>query len=403
MMKWEETLKEWIRKNALLFGYLAVALLGVFLRWSYLPMLSADLKWMNASWFAAIKAGGMGSVLDPQLQYTYSPLHLYVWTLAARLFGSFNTHLVLKGVSFAMEAVLIAACFGVILRLTKHSLYRFIGFAMLCLNPVLLWNVAGWGQTDAGFAGMCMLSVLLLMEEKPQWGLAALGVALAWKLQAIFILPLFMYAWFQSPKKFSILWFLLVPAIWVGSGVPMVLVGASPLYAAEIYFGQTGMYTQITYNYPNLYAIMGEAVGQEAMYDGMFSRTGMVMLIALLGGMAVWLMQRRMVLREKSTWVLLGAWCVITCVFFLPRMHERYAIVGELLLLCWAVWLAKPRGMVYVIWSVIPVLSAYAEYLLKEPFFPLQLGGVMNLVLVAALTWETVQALQKDNSAVQTV
>lgn len=399
MMKWEQTLKEWIRKNALLFGYIAVAVLGLFLRYSYLPMLSADLEFMNSSWFEAIKAGGMGAVLDPQLQYTYSPLHLYVWTLAAKLFSSFNTQMVLKMVSFGMEAILLAACFLIILRLTKHSLYRFIGFAMLCLNPVLLWNVAGWGQTDAGFAGMCLLAVLLLMDEKPQWGLAALGVALAWKLQAIFILPLFMYAWFQHPKKFSLLWFLLVPAIWVGSGIPMVLVGASPLYAMEIYFGQTGMYAEITYNAPNLYAIMGEAVGRKPMIDGMVSRTGMAMLIALLGGMAVWMMHRRIVLKDKPAIVLLGAWCVMVCVFFLPRMHERYAIVGELLLLCWAVWLAKPRGFIYVVWSVIPVLSAYAEYLLRYPFFPLQLGGVMNLILIAALTWETVQAIRTQPRA----
>ena len=394
MMKWEESLKEWIRKNAVLFGYLAVAALGLFLRYSYLPMLSADLEFMNSSWFEAIKTGGMGAVLDPELLYTYSPLHLYVWTLAARLFGGFNTQMVLKMVSFGMEAVLLVSCFVLILRLTRSRLYRFIGFTMLSLNPILLWNVAGWGQTDAGFAGMCVLAVLLLVDEKPEWGLAALGVALAWKLQAIFILPLFMYAWFQSPKKFSILWFLLVPAIWVGSGVPMVTVGASPLYAFEIYFGQTGMYTEITYNAPNLYAIMGNSIGKKPMIDGMMGRTGMAMVIALLGAMAVWMMHRRIELRDKQVVVLLGAWCVFVCMFFLPRMHERYAIVGEMLLLCWAVWLAKPRGFVYVAWSVIPTLSAYAEYLLREPFFPLQLGGVMNLILVMAITWEVVQAVR---------
>ena len=139
---------------------------------------------------------------------------------------------------------------------------------------------------------------------------------------------------------------------------------------------------------------MGEAVGQNTMVDGMISRTGMAMLIALLGGLAVWMMTRRISLEGKSFIVLLGAWCVITCVFFLPRMHERYAIVGELLLLCWAIALARPRGWIYLVWSVIPVLSAYAEYLLRKPFFPLQVGGAMNLLLVAALTWELVQSLK---------
>lgn len=393
-MRWEENLKEWIRKNALLFGYLALAALGLFLRYSYLPMLSADVEFINTVWFEGIKSGGMSAVLDPQLQFNYTPMHLYLWMLAAQLLGSLDTVLALKIVCLCSEAVLLVGCFLIIRRLTANRLHRLMGFGALMLNPVLLWNAAGWGQMDVTFASMSILAVWLLMNEKPQWGLAALGVALAFKMQAAFILPLFMYAWFQSPKKFSIFWFLLVPGIWIASGIPMVLVGASPLYAVQTYFGQTGLYSEVTYNYPNIYAIMGQAIGQKSMVDGMISRTGLAMAIALFGGLAVWMLQRRIVLKDKPLIVLLGAWCVLIAVFFLPRMHERYAIVGELLLLCWAVWLARPRGAVYVVLSVLPILSAYSQYLLQKPFFSLQLGGAMNLLLVAALTWELVQALR---------
>lgn len=393
-MRWEENLKEWIRKNALLFGYLALAVLGLFLRYSYLPMLSADVEFINTVWFEGIKSRGMSAVLDPQLQFNYTPMHLYLWMLAARLFGSLDTVLALKIVCLCSEAILLVCCFGVICCLTANRLRRFMGFGALMLNPVLLLNAAGWGQMDVTFAGMSILAVWLLMNEKPQWGLAALGVALAFKMQAAFILPLFMYAWFQSQKKFSIFWFLLVPGIWIASGIPMVLVGASPLYAVQTYFGQTGLYSEVTYNYPNIYAIMGQAIGQKSMVDGMISRTGLAMAIALFGGLAVWMLQRCIVLQNKPLIVLLGAWCVLIAVFFLPRMHERYAIVGELLLLCWAVWLAKPRGAVYIVLSVLPILSAYAQYLLQKPFFSLQLGGAMNLLLVAVLTWELVQALR---------
>jgi hypothetical protein len=81
-------------------------------------------------------------------------------------------------------------------------------------------------------------------------------------------------------------------------------------------------------------------------------------------------------------------------VFFLPRMHERYAIVGEVLLLCWAVWAKKPRALVYVLLSMLPVLSAYSKFLFTIPFFSLQLGGVMNLCLLCLLSWEVVLALR---------
>ncbi|MEG1676514.1 MAG: glycosyltransferase 87 family protein [Clostridia bacterium] len=396
MMKWEEKLRAWLMEHVLWFGAAAVLLLGLFLRYTYLPLLVADVEFLNAPWFDAIKAGGMAAVLEPSLQYNYSPLHLYLWTLATLL--PWDTYTVLKLVSITMEMLLCAACV-VLLRtlLPKQNkkLGSFVGFTLLWLNPVLLWNAAGWGQTDASFALFCVLALWLLLKEKPAWALAALGVALAWKLQAIFLLPLFMMAYFCGKKRFSALWFLLVPGILVLSGVPMMLIGESPLFAVQVYLGQTDLYSQITYNYPNIYALMGEAIGSKTMILGMFSRTGMALCIAALGGMAVWLITKKVTLQSRAT-VLLGAWCVLCCVFFLPRMHERYGIVGELLLLCWAVCLWKPRGFVYVLLGMLPVLSAYAEYMFRHPFFPLQWGAVLNLILLGLLTWEVLREVRVE-------
>ncbi|MEG2355397.1 MAG: glycosyltransferase 87 family protein [Clostridia bacterium] len=396
MMKWEEKLRAWLMEHVLWLGAAAVLLLGLFLRYTYLPLLVADVEFLNAPWFDAIKAGGMAAALEPSLQYNYSPLHLYLWTLATLL--PWDTYTVLKLVSITMEMLLCAACV-VLLRtlLPKQNkkLGSFVGFTLLWLNPVLLWNAAGWGQADASFALFCVLALWLLLKEKPAWALAALGVALAWKLQAIFLLPLFMMAYFCGKKRFSALWFLLVPGILVLSGVPMMLIGESPLFAVQVYLGQTDLYSQITYNYPNIYALMGEAIGNKTMILGMFSRTGMALCIAALGGMAVWLITKKVTLQSRAT-VLLGAWCVLCCVFFLPRMHERYGIVGELLLLCWAVCLWKPRGFVYVLLGMLPVLSAYAEYMFRHPFFPLQWGAVLNLILLGLLTWEVLREVRVE-------
>ena len=400
MMKWEARLRSWLMDHMLVLAYGAVALLGRFLRFSLLPMQSDDLVYMNASWFEAIKAEGMAGILEPSLEYTYSPLHLYVWMLAAALFGSFDTHVVLKLVSIAFEIGLIAALCGLMRTLMpgkNRRFHRFLGFSALCLNPVLLWNAAGWGQTDAMFALFAVLAVWMLMKDRPVWGLVWLGVSLGFKLQAIFLLPLFMMAYFCGRKRFSVLWFLLVPGILVASGIPMMLVGESPLFAVNIYLGQTDLYSRITYNYPNLYAIMGEALEVDQMILGMHSRVGMALCIAALGAVAAYLMAFRRQLDHPSM-VLLGAWCVLCCVFFLPRMHERYAIVGELLLICWALWTCKPRAFLYVLLSMAPVLSAYSEYLFRKPFFSLQLGGVMNLVLLALLSWEVVTALRNAPS-----
>ena len=404
MMTWETRLREWLTRHAVALGYTAVGLMGLFLRYSYLPMLSADLEFLNAPWFEAIKSGGMGAVLDPALLYNYSPLHLYVWTLVAQLSGGFDACAVLKCVCLGMELALVAACVATLRTLLpgpKGRIRRFLGFSLLWLSPVLLWNAAGWAQTDTCYAAFCVLAVLMLMKDRPVWALAMLGVALAWKLQAIFLLPLFVIAWFCGHRRFSLLWFLLVPGIWVLSGLPMALVGASPLYAVDVYLGQAGLYNDLTFNCPNLFALMGDEITVNQMVNGMFSRTGVVLALAVLGGMAVWMMARRARLHGRLC-VLLGAWCVLVCVFFLPRMHERYGIVGEVLLACWAAALGKPRGFAYVVLGHLPTLSAYAEYLFRDPFFPLQLGGAMNLVLLALLTWEVAHEIHAQHKAAAT-
>ena len=67
MMKWEQRLQAFIAGHAIAFGYAAALLLGAFLKYSYLPFLSADVKFLNAPWIDAIKQGG-GSRPDIQAE-----------------------------------------------------------------------------------------------------------------------------------------------------------------------------------------------------------------------------------------------------------------------------------------------------------------------------------------------
>lgn len=399
MKDWECRLQDWLRRNILSLGYGAVFLMGLFLRWSYLPHLAADLLYMNSSWFEALKAGGIAAVLDPGLQFTYSPLHLYLWLLPAKLLGSMDTHMVLKMIGLVFEGLNLLACW-LLLKLLwpkAKALAPFIGFALIWLSPVMLWNVAAWGQTDVYYTLFCVLAVAALVKDKPEWGLCALGVALAWKLQAIFLLPLFVMAYFCGKKRFSLLWFLAVPGILILSGLPMTLVGESPLFAVNIYLGQTDLYTKITYNCPNLFAILG-ATTENSAADGGFSAAGIALCLAALALMTGWLI-RRSAVPEGRGLVLLGAWCVVCCVFFLPRMHERYAIVGELLVICWAAGSGKPRAYACVVLTSLAALSAYAEYLFRHPFFPIAVGGYLNLLALGLLTWEIAKGFPQARRA----
>ncbi|MEA4927600.1 MAG: glycosyltransferase 87 family protein [Candidatus Limiplasma sp.] len=402
MKHWEQRMQDSLRKNVLWWAFAAVFLLGLFIRYSFIPLKVADMEFMNMGWYGAIKSGGMANALAPQYQWTYSPLHLYLWALAARLLPHADDLLVLKGVSFLMEAGLMVACgllAWAVLPPRRRKFGFFVTMSVLWLSPILVLNVAGWGQTDASYVALSVLSLWLLIRDRPAWAMVSFGLALAFKLQAIFLLPVLLIAYFCRDKKFSVLWFLLIPAVWVATGLPMVLLGESPLYAVTVYLGQTSLYVEATFNCPNLFALLGDALTSKSMILGMWQRYGLVLALFALGGMAAWLLYSRKRISD-ATLPLLGAWCVLACLFFLPRMHERYGMVGEVLLILWAVQLWKPRGFAYVVLGTLPTVSAYCQYMFRYPIFSLQCGAVFNLVLLALLTWEAVRQVNTDTEAV---
>ena len=108
-----------------------------------------------------------------------------------------STYTALKGCSLLFEVLNLIVVYSLLktaLPKEKQSWGCFLGCALVWLSPVMLWNVAGWGQTDIFYTLFALLAVLLLLKDKPQWGLVCLGVSLAWKLQAVFLLPLFLIA-----------------------------------------------------------------------------------------------------------------------------------------------------------------------------------------------------------------
>jgi len=199
-----------------------------------------------------------------------------------------------------------------------------------------------------------------------------------------------MILYFCYEKKFSILWFLLIPAVWLAVRIPMQLIDGGTASAAEFLSAQTGAYAKATMNAPNLHALLNEAVKSPLLVMVKWERYSIILTFTILLAMAAWMILKKMKL-DSQTALLLGAWSVLVCVFFLPHMHERYGIVGEILLLLWAVVLWKPRGFLYALLSLLPVASAYCKYVLDREIFSLQLGGALNLIVIVALTWEMIR------------
>ena len=393
MNAWEDRFKTFVRKNILWMAFAAVFLFGAFMRFTLRSYIVPDMMADYIPWMQALQSGGMQQLLAEFSPFPYSAIHVYIWALVARVFPNADPLLLLKGVVIFFDAAQIAVgCLLIweLLPRARKLTGLFTAFTLLWINPILLLNAAAWGQTDVMYLGFSLLSLLLLFKQKPALSMLSFGLAVAFKLQAVFLLPALLILYFCFEKKFSILWFLLIPAVWLLARIPLQLMDGNAASGMEFLTTQTNSYSKATMNAPNLHAMLSEAVKSPLLTMVKWERYSIILTVTALGSMAAWMIKKKIKL-DKQTALLLSAWCVLTCVFLLPHMHERYGIVGEILLLLWAVLLWKPRGFLYVLLSMLPVASAYCNYVLDREIFSLQFGGAMNFVLIIALTWEMIR------------
>ncbi|MEG0742602.1 MAG: hypothetical protein RR521_10235 [Clostridia bacterium] len=383
-MKWEASLHDGLRKQILWVGVAMAALLGALARYAFIPFEIAD-NVLYQNWYRAAVENGLAAIAETS---DYNALYLYLVTLVAKL--GLAPMLAVKLIALGMEGLLIGSlCLLVheIAPAAKKQLCTALCFILCCLNPAFMLNAAAWGQPDAGYVGLSVLSIWALTRGRSKTAMVFLGLALCLKLQALFLIPAY-FIYYLLTKKIRLWEFFLIPALLLLSGLPMALVGKSPFFAVTCYFTQMHGFTALTMNMPNLYAILCNAKEPfQAAVEDFATLYGMALTAAALGGLLVWLVRGGARLNASAS-VLLGAWCVLCCGFFLPRMHERYAMVGEVLLLCWAICECKPRGFAYLLLGLLPTLSAYMTYLFHMPLFPLGMGGLMNLLLLCALTRE---------------
>ena len=110
---------------------------------------------------------------------------------------------------------------------------------------------------------MALLGVYWAMEGRPVLGMAAIAISFAFKLQAVFIMPVFVLLLIAKRVK---LWhFLVFPAVYVLLMLPAVIAGRPLLDTITLYFDQMGSVgSGLNYNSPSVYARSEERrVGKE--------------------------------------------------------------------------------------------------------------------------------------------
>ena len=369
----------WLRRPGPLLTMGVAAALAV--RYPLLSFESGDYVHHLRPWYDFIQANGYFSALGERF-HNYPPAYLYVLAATAKFLSWLPAIVAIKSTSIAADfalAFLVGKCVAV--AHPRSATMPALAFVATLLAPTVVLNSAMWGQCDAIFTSFLVASLHCLLVGRQGWACAALGMALAFKPQAMFLAPLFL--WLLAGKAVDWRCFLLTPAVVLASFVPAWLLGmplAGPLLWS--YGHLITKSSQLTANAPNLYVWIAGPMGDE--YALWVHGAGVLLAAALVVAVA-WVVRRarRGLAGRGELVVLLGTFSVLLLPYVLPRMHDRHFFAADVFAIVLAFF--RPAAYAYVPLVVGSVsLAAYFPFLFGEwPAPPELLAAVLLAVLVA--------------------
>ncbi|MEA5153643.1 hypothetical protein [Raineyella sp.] len=343
----------WSRAAAVTIAVLIV-LLAVALRWSLRSFVSRDMSNFVVPWYDYLRQHGISAFGQGFTNYSFPyPFLLYI---VSRFPLSAVTGI--KVISAVFD-LLLAGVAALLVRQLTGSAARgaAAGLAMLFLPTVLL-NSAVWGQCDSIYTTFGLAAVYLGLRGRGNVAWALMGVALAFKLQAIFFLPVLVLLWLRRRTA----WY--APAFaalaWLVLSVPPVFFGRSPGETLGVYLSQADYYQWLAAGLPNLYAwIPGADFAMFKTAGNFFSLAlmGLLLLVALLAPG-----------QDAKGVVLFGAVAAATAVYTIPQMHERYTFVYEVLVLILV--MVVPRHLWLLGTSQAAALYGYSGFLMDRALVP---------------------------------
>lgn len=369
---------------------------ALYLRLLCLDHQTHDYYTFLANWAAFFRDnGGFSAVKLPVGDYN-TP---YLYFLAAISYLPIPDLYLIKIFSILCDVLL--AWSG--LRLSRQfcredSPAPLVCFVLLLLLPTVVLNGACWGQCDTLYAALTLLALSSALEGRPKTSVLLLAFAFSFKLQAIFLIPLWCAFWFTGRVKFRHLF--LFPAGYAATILPALALGKPLGDILGVYWNQVGEYTSsLAYNASSIFSFLPY---QAEVNMTLAARLGIAAAFALVLVLLGLLFRRR---GSVTPGLLLSAAAVmaIGVPFFLPYMHDRYFMLAGAVTLVWAC--TDRRRLPIALLTELSSLSCYSTYLRLRYTLPIHLGGqtfVMAFeaaLMLTALVWSLTVFIRRWKAA----
>jgi Gpi18-like mannosyltransferase len=363
----------------------------ILVRLSVFDYITLDYENFLSPWVQFYREnGGFAGLGTAQGNYNVPYL---TWLALFSYFPIFDLYLI-KLLSLIFDAVLAYFLFKLASLLTDSPGGRVVCFLTAMVLPTVILNGAVWGQCDSIYAAFCAGALYFALREpktmklRRNWvrinsivAYAFAAIALSYKLQAIFVMPVIIPLLIAKKVRLKYLW--VFPAVYIISVSPALLAGRGFIDTLTIYISEAGSVGDgLNYNSPSFFALRWNWPNPD-----MWASLGLVAAAAVcaLAAYLAYFNRKRLTTESLMT---LACILAVGVPLFLPHMHDRYFVLADVLILPLAI--KKVRRIPLVVMTGFASVLGYYAYLRMQWLLTMNYGFYALVIVFAALVAEFV-------------
>ncbi len=315
----------------------------------------------------------------------------YLFFLAVFSYFEFDTLYLIKLLSVLFDLLLAFALMKTLSAFTESHVKKSLCFASALALPTVFINGSVWGQCDSIYASLAVLALWLCLDSKPALSMAAAALSFAFKLQAVFVMPVFLLFLFSGRLRLRHL--PVFPAVYLLAVSPALLAGRGFRDTVSVYISTAGTAgSALNYNSPSMYSLpyfFNSGDTSAAAAAGIAAAAALCLIV-----FAAFFIRRRKIGRRSLFFAALLF--SVSIPLLLPHMHDRYFYLCDALALAAA--FIEPACLLLPLFSQFASLLGYHAYFYMRYLLPMRCGFALLVILALTAAFFAAAALFGDKA-----
>ncbi|MEM7068988.1 MAG: hypothetical protein AAF478_08900 [Pseudomonadota bacterium] len=359
-----------------------IIIVSLAIRFALLDIQTHDFQKHLEQWYAFILENGKIWALEHKFS-NYNVPYLYLLVAASYLLEGLSSLHAVKTVSMFFDFVIAFFVYKIVSLRFHSGAMPCWAFGVILLSPAVIVNSSIWAQSDVIYTAFLVMCFYFLCVERKAIACIAFGLAVSFKLQAMFLAPLLFILLIR--RELSWRHVTLVPVVFIVCLIPAWLTGRPFEELIQIYLEQYHTYGRLTLNAPNIYQWVSNDLYAELVPPGFLITTFAVLSLSF------WMFKYKQAL-DFDMLLLLAIIILILVPFLLPKMHERYFYPADIFSIVFAFNL--PRYWPVPVAVVGCSFFSYSPHLLDFAIIPLPILSIVMLVVLVFLLRELKRKLE---------